>query len=334
VRVMQSFPALLPTTNPYLKQLFASVNEIMPVSLFSWNDAILGRFDVLHVHWPELLLRGRSRPRSALRQIMVLLILLRVRTTRKALVRTVHNVEPHEPGSTAERLLLRLFDRWTTLFVLLIPGDVPRTGAPSVLIPHGDYRAWFQEISVPDSKRGRFAYVGLIRAYKGVEQLVEAFAKLPDPDARLRIVGKVHDPLIGAHITRASKADTRMTADLRYVSDEEMAREIGEAELIVLPYRAMHNSGTALLALSLRRPILVPATAVTDELAGEVGPNWVLRYHGELGADTLHTARAAVSTLGQLPPPVLEKRAWPNVAGAHVAAYERALSLRRSTQQR
>jgi len=334
VRVMQSFPALLPTTNPYLKQLFASVGERVPVSLFSWSDAILGRFDVLHVHWPELLFRGRSRPRAALRQIAVLLILLRVRTTRKALVRTVHNVEPHEPGSTAERLLLRLFDRWTTLFVLLIPGDVPRTGAPSVVIPHGDYRTWFQEISVPDSESGRFAYVGLIRAYKGVEQLVEAFAELPDPDARLRIVGKVQDPLIAVHITRASKTDNRVTAELRYVTDEEMAREVGAAELIVLPYRAMHNSGAALLALSLRRPILVPSTAATEELAGEVGPNWVLRYHGELSADALQTARATVSTLGRLPPPVLEKRAWPNVADAHVAAYERALNSRRSTQQR
>jgi len=334
VRVMQSFPALLPTTNPYLKQLFASVGEQVPVSLFSWSDAVLGRFDVLHVHWPELLFRGRSRPRAALRQLAVLLILLRVRTTRKALVRTVHNVKPHEPGSTTERLLLRLFDRWTTLFVLLIPGDVPRTGAPSVLIPHGDYRAWFQDMSVPDSERGRFAYVGLIRAYKGVEQLVEAFADLPDPDARLRIVGKVQDPLVAAHITQASKADNRVTAELRYVTDEELAREVGAAELIVLPYRAMHNSGAALLALSLHRPILVPSTAATEELAREVGPHWVLRYHGELNADALQTARTAVATLGRREPPVLEKRAWPNVAGAHVAAYERALNSRRSTQQR
>lgn len=334
MRVMQSFPALLPTTNPYLKQLFASVGERVPVSLFSWSDAILGRFDVLHVHWPELLFRGRSRPRAALRQIAVLLILLQVRTTKRALVRTVHNVEPHEPGNTSERLLLRLFDRWTTLFVLLIPGDVPRTGAPSVLIPHGDYRAWFQHMAVPDSERGRFAYVGLIRAYKGVEQLVEAFAQLPDQEASLRIVGKVQDPVIAAHITRASKADIRVTAELRYVTDEEMAREVGAAELIVLPYRAMHNSGAALLALSLRRPILVPSTAATEELAEEVGPHWVLRYHGELSADALQTARAALSTLGRLQPPILETRAWPHVAGAHVAAYEQALNLRRSRRKR
>ena len=40
---------------------------------------------------------------------------------------------------------------------------------------------------------------------------------------------------------------------------------------MVLPYRQMHNSGAVLAALSLDRPVLVPATDQRG-LGAEVGP--------------------------------------------------------------
>ena len=50
----------------------------------------------------------------------------------------------------------------------------------------------------------------------------------------------------------------------------------------------------ALLALSLDRPVLVPANPVNDRLAEEVGPVWVQRYAGALTAEVLTSALAAV----------------------------------------
>ncbi len=62
---------------------------------------------------------------------------------------------------------------------------------------------------------------------------------------------------------------------------------------MVLPYREMHNSGAALTALSLNRPVLVPDNEVNRELAEEVGPGWVFRYDGELTGRHLLDALAA-----------------------------------------
>jgi hypothetical protein len=99
---------------------------------------------------------------------------------------------------------------------------------------------------------------------------------------------------------------------------------VTEAELVVLPYRDVHNSGAALLALSLDRPVLVPDNEVTAELAAEVGPGWVHRYDGELTAETLRRALSAVREERRAPRPDLSGREWDGAAAAHVAVYRQA----------
>lgn len=81
----------------------------------------------------------------------------------------------------------------------------------------------------------------------------------------------------------------------RYVDDPTLAREVSSAELVVLPYRDMHNSGTLLLALSLARPVLVPRTPNNVAVAAEVGPGWIFMYDGELDAGVIRVRPAAGS---------------------------------------
>ena len=332
MRVMQSVPALLDTTNPYLKQLVIALQENVEVSTFSWRRAVTGSFDVLHVHWPELLLRSRSGPHRLARRALVLAVLLRIRLSRRVLVRTLHNLAPHEPGQWIERRLLGLMDRWTTLFIALNPETpIPRTGVPVAVIPHGHYRDWFAGRAVPEPLPGRFGYIGFIRAYKGVEVLLDVFTSIADPTISLRIVGASGDPGLTGAIAAAAAADPRITARLEYTGDEAMATEVGRAEVIVLPYRQMHNSGAALLALSLGRPVLVPANPVTRSLRAEVGQDWVYTFDGDLRAEDLvathqelHRARPTTN------PPDLHRRDWPAIGTAHVSAFRTALAWKRS----
>ena len=326
--MLQSVPALLETTNPYLTQLFAALNDDVDVevSTFSWRRAVIGSFDVLHVHWPELLLRGRSRPRRLIRRTLLLAVLLRIRLSRRVLVRTLHNLRPHEPGRWIERRLLALVDRWTTSFIALnTETPSPRVGAPVVVIPHGHYRDWFAGRFVPDAVPGRFGYLGIVRAYKGVDVLLEAFASVADPAATLRIVGASQDPELTHTIENAAIADPRVTARLEYVDDDAMAAEVGQMELVVLPYRQMHNSGAALLALSLGRPVLVPSNPVTEGLRAEVGDGWVHTFIDELDAKVLvriHRQLPQALPAGVVPD--LSRREWSMVGAAHVKVYRAA----------
>jgi len=101
------------------------------------------------------------------------------------------------------------------------------------------------------------------------------------------------------------------------------------AAVVVLPYTEMHNSGAALMALSLDRPVLVPDNPVTRDLGTEVGDGWVLRYGGELTPERLLEAAAEAARLAPGDRPDLGSRDWHHAGAQHLAAYRRAVTLTR-----
>jgi beta-1,4-mannosyltransferase len=328
LRVLQSFTVLSETTNPYLEQLVTSLSGRVEVSLFSWRTAFSGRFDVLHIHWPELLVRGTSPLRSVARIVLFLAVLTSMRIRRQALVRTLHNDGPHEGGPRLESMALRCCDRRTTLWVLLNDASRPPRPAPTAVIPHGHYRDWLATVAaeLPDRVPGRLLFFGLIRRYKGIEELLEAFTTLNADQATLRLIGRVVDAETAPVIEAAAAADHRVSSRLEFIPDADLVAELGRSQLVVLPYRKMNNSGAALLALSLDRTILVPDNPVTRALADEVGAQWVMRYSGRIGASDLVRALDETSA-GLAGRPDLRRRDWPAVGAAHADAYLRAAQL-------
>ncbi len=235
--VLQSFPEPRATTNPYLVLLARSLKSTPGLTLytFSWRRALLARFDVFHVHWPEHLLRSNSAWKSRVRQLLFVLLLLKLATMRVAVVRTVHNLSQHEGGSAVERRLLRAFDRVTTLRIAL-NNTTPDAGKPMVVIPHGHYRDWFEGVVVPPSEPGRLGYVGLIRSYKAVDTLIKAFIGLPERcDLRLDIAGKPSPAVLADELAVLAHGDDRITLRFDYISDDELADRVGRAEIVVLP---------------------------------------------------------------------------------------------------
>ncbi len=338
MRVLQSFPANRPTTNPYLLQLSEGLQQHAAVEGFGWRRALTARYDVVHLHWPEAMLHGSTPARSLARRVLVRALLLRLRLTRTAVVRTLHNVRSHETVPRSEQKLLDRIDRRTDLWIRLnaatpvLPASLVRT------IPHGHYRAWYAGYRDTGPVAGRLLFFGLIRPYKGVETLVSVFretAALPgNQELSLHIVGRPYSPAIAEDLRDRVGDDTRIALRLGHASDAELAEEIHASTLVVLPYREMHNSGAALLALSLDRPVLVPANAVTQALRDEVGGEWVQTYAGELSAAAVTEALERVRGIQQAPPPDLTARDWDGIASAHVAAYEAAIERRRSRHRR
>jgi beta-1,4-mannosyltransferase len=327
--VQQSFPEPRRTTNPYLVLLrdCIAARPGVEVRTFGWRQALLGRYHLFHLHWPDILVSGRSRPRALVRQLLTLALLLRLRMTQTPLVRTLHNLGRPDGISWLARAILAQLDRQTTLVIRLNSITKAADGVASVTIPHGHYRDWFEGYEKPDPRPGRLSYFGLIKPYKGVDQLLSAFADLSG-DVTLRVAGQPTPALVG-ELTQQAARDGRVEFTAAYVDDAELVRVVCGSELVVLPYRAMHNSGGALAALSLDRPILVPQNEVNDRLSEEVGPGWVLTYRGPLTGATLARALASVRTGPRSPRPDLSGREWDLAGERHVAAYRLALSQSR-----
>lgn len=313
ITVLQSFPQPRETTNPYIVMLKQSLEQTdgVEVLTFSWRNALFGHYDVFHAHWPEILLKGSSPAKTWARRVATAAFFARLAVTRTPVVRTLHNLDRPQGISVVDNLVLAAFERMTDLVVLINPtGEAPR-GKRSIRILHGHYRDWFARFPMAAARPGQLGYTGLIKQYKGVENLIEAFKELDDDTARLWIGGKPSSPEHAREIEQSVAGDGRIRADLRYISEEELVQVVTSSQVEVLPYRHMHNSGSALAALSMDRPVLVPDNEANRALADEMGPGWVLFFDGDLDTDDLRRAIAETADASQRSErPEMSRREW------------------------
>ena len=334
IRVLQSF--VDPRThdaNPFMSLLLASLRGRVLVSTFNWKRALLGRYDVLHIHWPEYLFQARDPLRTMVKVCLTTLLLVRIKVRRTAVVRTMHNADAHEGLSWLERGLARLLDEATTGYIVMNPDTVLPTPAPSVYIPHGHYRDCYEPALgvTPSSTTGaRLLYFGLIRPYKGVEALLHAFRESSEQDGwRLRLIGRPLTSDTEKRIKDLASRDHRVSCYLQFAPDRKLVAEIAESTLIVLPYAGL-NSGAILLALSLGRPVLTADGSNSRNFVREFGDRWIRTYEGDLSPQDLTQAvEWSAGVFGSNALPDMKHREWDMIGDSHRGWYQRMSEVRR-----
>jgi glycosyltransferase involved in cell wall biosynthesis len=329
--VLLPFPTTKPKGNPYRVLLEESLRRVPDLNVrnFSWRTAIFGRYDVFHVHWPEILVDGRDAVRKVLRQALFLALLVRLRITRTPIVRTVHNLELPKDISRREIALLEAAERQTALRIRINVSTELPPGQPFETVLHGHYREWFNKYQIPPSIPGRLVFFGLVRRYKCVDDLIRAFRQIDDDEQKLSlaIVGHPSSDELAASLHDLSDGDKRIDLLLEFVEDSDLVKLVGNAELVVLPYRDMHNSAGVLTALSLGRPVLIPDNLVNRALSQEVGPGWVFLYTGILTGKQIEDSIRSLRDHPPISPCDLSQRDWESGAREHLAAYRRAVLI-------
>src|SRR5262249_9703518 len=102
---------------------------------------------------------------------------------------------------------------------------------------------------------------GLIRPYKGIDVLLEAWRGIED--AELWVVGLPKTDL--APLRAAAPPGVRFVP--RFVADDELPAFFERADLVVLPYREIDQSGVLFTALGLGKPLLLSAVGGFPEVA-------------------------------------------------------------------
>ena len=105
---------------------------------------------------------------------------------------------------------------------------------------------------------------GLLRPYKGTEQLLRAFRALEG--AELWIVG---NPRMDVAPVRALAAEAkgRVRFVTRFVEEAEIPAIFRRADLVVLPYLEAEHSGVLYTALAFGKPLLLSAVGGFPEVA-------------------------------------------------------------------
>ena len=134
---------------------------------------------------------------------------------------------------------------------------------PTVRVPHAayDYLPERPPIRIAPPGTINLLYFGVIRPFKGVEDLVAAFDLLSAREpARfwLTIVGEPWEGWdLPNHLVAVSPYRDRITVVNRYVTDAEAAGYFAGADLVVLPYHRSSSSGPLGIAMAKGLPVVV-----------------------------------------------------------------------------
>jgi glycosyltransferase involved in cell wall biosynthesis len=249
-------------------------------------------------------------------------------------VLTAHDVLPREPRPGQRRAQARLYERVDAVVAHSEHGrrrlvDELGLAAERVsVIPHAaftglrDVRGVLPpELAGADDGRPVALFFGLLRPYKGLDVLLAAWEGIDD--AQLWVVGM---PRMDVRALRASApADVRFVD--RFVSDAEAVGVLRRADLVVLPYREIEQSGVLASALGLGRALLLTDVGGFGEVA-QAGAAWLAppgdasALHDEMKqlladpAQRAELSRAATALADGA-------WSWSAVARAHVELYER-----------
>jgi glycosyltransferase involved in cell wall biosynthesis len=281
------------------------------------------RPDVLHLHC--------TNP-------IALLYLSRLRKLERPLVSTAHVVTPHERIPFQDAIYRRIH-RLGDLVVAHSEFDKKRltdefaVGPERVaVIPHGEYGFFArggEPVDRDEARRGlglgprdeTALFFGYIREYKGLDLLLDAWPAVvaARPAARLVVAG---DPVRLRHERRVEleRRAERLGAVHRfgYVPFADVRRYFAAADVLVMPYRHISQSGVLYLALALGVPVVATrvgalpemledgasALLVPPELPGELA-SALIRAFGDAGL------RERLADGGRR---VAEAHSWPAVA--------------------
>jgi beta-1,4-mannosyltransferase len=265
----------------------------------------------IHLHFPERYATDRRLPRAMLQVLHLIAQLAVVRWMRGGVITTIHNARSHEAHRPfLEAIVWRAVVRATTDVHLLsaagaseVLADHPRLrDARRHVIPHGHYLPVLGELADRAAAREQlglagasrvFVLYGRLRPYKGADELLRAFGGLRDGGARLVLAGAIPDADYAAKLRHAAAADPRVRLIPRHVGDRELQTLIRASDAVLLPYRRILNSGSALLALSAGRRVVLPHTPTFEQLGAAVGAGWVALLDGEVTTEDLERIEPA-----------------------------------------
>jgi len=205
----------------------------------------------------------------------------------------VHNMMPHEP-SLLDKLFAPYFVKSQDGFVALsesVVGDIERVESqesrvktPKTFSPHPIYDHYGEQMNKTeackalglDPNQDYMLFFGLVRAYKGLDLLIDAFGMVQErlPHLRLIISGEFyeHEDKYRAQIEALGLTD-RVIIRNEFVPDGDLRKYFGAADLIVQPYKTATQSGVTQVAFHFEKPMLVTNVGGLGEIVhdGKMG---------------------------------------------------------------
>lgn len=242
----------------------------------------LDKPDVVHIQWSRLPRFDRW-------------FIRRMRRIGIRVVHTVHDVEPLYKGVADMSGLGRVYAECDALIVHTesnrreLVARYPKLDSARIhVIAHGPLQAESRppgaskdqarkDLGVPADARVVLNF-GSIKRYKGLDLLVSAMVKARDrvPGAFLLLAGRPATPADAPDLSLLVAHGVPHRADFEFIADRNAWKYYLAADLVVLPYRQITQSGVLLSAMAFGRPSIVTAVGGLPEVVREGQTGWVV----------------------------------------------------------
>lgn len=291
---------LLPvfSANPYVRELSGALHRggveiVLPEDGQRLETATASALagDVVHIQWihPFFAKGTRLQVWRNARRFLASIVDLKRRGV--AVVWTIHNLSDHDgrAARTQHRVGRRLALASDCVLVHSPTGEAlarRHFGLPArvrfEVVRHGSYRGVYPDDGDDATARAAMGYtagevifglIGSLRAYKGVDRLIEHFRRLPDAHARLLLAGGCGGSANEQAIRSLCDGDDRIRFLPGFVEDERLHALHRACDAIVVPYRSGFTSGAIVLAQAFDRAVIAPAHGCFEDQVGDGG--WV-----------------------------------------------------------
>ena len=202
-------------------------------------------------------------------------------------ISVLHNVIPHEP-KFFDALLTKYFLSGCSGNVTLcdeVAEDLRKLSpkALNVTLFHPIYAHFGEKLPREEAESAlglrhgmkNLLFFGLIREYKGLDILLDAFGRL-DGSYQLIVAGEPYGPFDKyQRIIDNSPAKDRIKLFTHYIKDSEVKDYFSAADLAVLPYRSATQSGISAIAYHFEVPMVVTDVGGLRQAIGDCGTGLV-----------------------------------------------------------
>ena len=245
------------------------------------KTAVFQNPDYIHFDWIESYYYRRkylwtliSIP-SFILQILFVKYVLNIR-----LVWTLHNLSSHENKyPRLERWCHMIFAKHSTWIRVFSEGSKSRavkylsvSQSSFKVFPEGSYVNYYEntipkaqarkELSLPENHT-IVLYLGLIKPYKGVRELVTSFQDLDDKDLFLVVAGKIMYP--DYFKSFGNKRHPRVKIFPDFISNDQLQLFYNSADVVALPFKKIENSGSLINAMGFKKAVIAPGIGVIEE---------------------------------------------------------------------
>jgi beta-1,4-mannosyltransferase len=275
--------------NPYQFLMIKGLNKSNNIEAIAGIDnkfygllmtVIKQKPDFLHLDWiASYYYRKNSILTLMSLPIFVFQILFIKNFTKTKIVWTLHNVLPHDLPMRSIHLFCQRFLSKNSYFIRVFAESTVDKVVQMLgidrgkikVVPEGSYVEYYKNGFSKFEARNKLnlsenskvlLYIGLIKPYKGILELItilqkeEKFQKI-----KLVIAGKSMDAQYFKSIQNEIKSKLIILHE-GFVNENELQVYFNAADAVILPFKNIENSGSAIMAMGFKKPIIAPRKGV------------------------------------------------------------------------